>query len=74
MRLGTVWRVEDLEVREAGDDQAIALFKMVVTGKGSGVELTRLDAVVASFRGGKAVKLGYYNDQTQALEAVGLRE
>jgi ketosteroid isomerase-like protein len=68
------WRVEDLEVRAAGDDQAIALFKMVVTGKGSGVELTRLDAVVASFRGGKAVKLGYYNDQTQALEAAGLSE
>jgi hypothetical protein len=29
---------------------------------------------VASFRGGKAVKLGYYNNQAQALEAVGLRE
>jgi ketosteroid isomerase-like protein len=35
---------------------------------------TRADALVASFRGGKAVKLGYYNDQAQALEAVGLRE
>jgi ketosteroid isomerase-like protein len=68
------WHVEDLEVRAAGDGQAIALFKMVAKGAGSGVELTRLDALVASFRGGKAVKLGYYNDQTQALEAVGLRE
>ena len=68
------WHIEDLEVRAAGDDQAIALFKMVAKGKGSGVELTRRDALVASFRGGKAVKLGYYNDQTQALEAVGLRE
>jgi hypothetical protein len=68
------WHIEDLEVRAAGEDQAIALFKMVVKGKGSGVELTRRDALVASFRGGKAVKLGYYNDQTQALEAVGLRE
>ena len=68
------WHVEDLEVREAGEDQAIALFTMVAKGKGSGVELTRLDALVASFRGGKAVKLGYYNDQAQALEAVGLRE
>ena len=68
------WRIEDLEVRAAGDDPAIALFKMVAKGKGSGVELTRPDAVVASFRGGKAVKLGYYNDQTQALEAAGLSE
>ena len=66
------WRIEDLEVRAAGDDQAIALFKMVAKGKGSGVELTRPDAVVASFRGGKAIKLGYDNDQQQALEAVGL--
>jgi ketosteroid isomerase-like protein len=68
------WHIEDLEVRAAGDDQAIALFKMVAKGKGSGLELTRPDAVVASFRGGKAVKLGYYNDQTQALEAAGLSE
>jgi hypothetical protein len=67
------WRVEDLEVRAAGDDQAIALFRMVAKGKGSGVELTRPDALVASFRGGKAVKLGYYNDQALALEALGLR-
>ena len=68
------WHIEDLEVRAAADDQAIALFKMVAKGKGSGVELTRLDAVVASFRGGQAVKLGYYNDQAKALQAVGLRE
>src|SRR5271168_4434579 len=67
------WRFEDVEVRAAGDDHVIALFRMVTTGKGSGIELTRPDALVASFRGGKAVKLGYYNDQALALEAVGLR-
>jgi ketosteroid isomerase-like protein len=66
------WRLDDLEVRAAADDQAIALFTMVAKGKGSGIELTRPDALVASFRGGKAVKLGYYNDQALALEAVGL--
>ena len=66
------WRVEDAEVRAVGDDQAIALFRMVTTGKGSGIELIRADALVASFRGGKAVKLAYYNDQALALEAVGL--
>jgi ketosteroid isomerase-like protein len=67
------WRVEDVEVRAAGDDQAIALFRMVAKAKGSGIELTRADALVASFRGGKVVKLGYYNDQALALEAVKLR-
>ena len=66
------WHVEDLEVREATGERAIALFTMVAKGKGSGLELTRPDAVVASFRGGRAVKLGYYNDQARALEAVGL--
>src|SRR6266480_5983658 len=68
------WHVEDIDVRAAGKGQAIALFTMVAKGKGSGVELTRPDALVASFRDGKAVKLGYYNDQSQALEAVGQPE
>ena len=67
------WRVEDLDVRAAGDDQAIALFRMVAKARGSGVELSRSDALVGSFRGGKAIKLGYYNDQARALEAVRLR-
>jgi ketosteroid isomerase-like protein len=66
------WRIEDVEVRAAGDPQAIALFTMVAKGKGSGIELTRPDALVASFRDRQAVKLGYYNDQALALEAVGL--
>ena len=68
------WHIEDLEIRAVDDEQVIALFKMVAKGKGSGIELDRRDALVASFRSGKAVKLGYYNDQMQALTAVGLRE
>ena len=68
------WHVEDVVIRAADDDQAIALFTMVARGRGSGVELRRADALVASFRGGKAAELGYYNDQAQALEAVGLAE
>jgi ketosteroid isomerase-like protein len=68
------WRIEDIEVRAAGDDRVIALFRMVAKGKGSGIELTRLDALVASFRAGKAVKLEYYNDQVLALKDVGLSE
>ena len=67
------WHVEDIEVRES-EEQVIALFTMVAKGRGSGIELTRPDALVASFRGGKVVKLGYYNDQAQALKAVGLED
>ena len=66
------WRIEDLETRAAGDDRAIALFQMVARGKGSSVELTRPDALVAWFRDGKVAKLGYYNDQALALQAAGL--
>ena len=47
---------------------------MIVRGKGSGIELTREDAVLAQYREGKIVRIGYYNDQSQALRAVGLSE
>jgi len=47
---------------------------MIVRGKGSGIELTREDAVLAEYRAGKIVRIGYYNDQAQALEAAGLSE
>ena len=66
------WRIEDLEVRPAGEDRTISLFKMIARGKGSGIELARDDAVVADYRDGKIVRIAYYNDQSQALEAVGL--
>jgi hypothetical protein len=68
------WHPEDIELRPADHEQAIALFTMVAKGRGSGLELKRADAMVASFRGGKVVKLGYYNDQAQALRAVGLED
>ena len=68
------WRLEDLEIRPVGNDRTISLFKMIVRGKGSGIELARYDAVVAEFRDGKIARIGYYNDQSQALEAAGLSE
>jgi ketosteroid isomerase-like protein len=68
------WRVQDLDVRPVGEDRAIALFLMIAKGKGSGIELSRRDAAVCSLRAGKIVEIGYYNDQQQALEAVGLAE
>src|SRR5437764_2305607 len=68
------WRIEGLEVRPVGEDRAVALFSMIVTGKGSGIELSRRDAVVSTLRAGKITEMGYYNDQQQALKAVGLAE
>src|SRR6476661_2783366 len=50
------WRIEDLEIRPVGSDRTISLFKMIVRGKGSGIELAREDAVLADYRGGKIVR------------------
>lgn len=60
------WRVEEQSVIPAGDSLVLSLFRMFVTGKGSGIELARDDALLAEFRDGKIVRLGYYNDQEQA--------
>ncbi len=68
------WRIEDLEIRPVGEDRTLSLFKMIVTGRGSGIELTRDDAVLSGFQNGKIVQIGYYNDQAQAIEAAGLSE
>jgi ketosteroid isomerase-like protein len=68
------WRFEDLKILPAGEDRAVALFRMIVKGKDSGVEIDRRDGVAYTLRSGKIVRIEYYNDQRQALEAVGLRE
>ena len=68
------WRIQDVEVRPAGEDRLIALFVMFVEGQGSGIDLSRHDALVCTLRAGKIAKLVYYNDQQQALKAVGPEE
>jgi ketosteroid isomerase-like protein len=68
------WRLEDVQVQPVGDDRAIGLFLVHAKGKGSGIELSRRDAMVCTLRAGKIEKGTYYNDQQQALEAVGLTE
>jgi ketosteroid isomerase-like protein len=68
------WTMEDVEIRAVGDDRTLSLFKIIAKGKGSGIELTRDDASIADYRDGKIVRVAYYNDQAQALEAAGLTE
>jgi ketosteroid isomerase-like protein len=43
-------------------------------GRGSGIELFRRDAMVCTLRAGKIAGIVYYNDERQALAAVGLSE
>jgi ketosteroid isomerase-like protein len=68
------WRMEDIEFRSAGDDQVIALFRMIAKGGHSGMELQRRDAITYTLRGGKIVRIEYFNDQERALDAAGLRD
>jgi ketosteroid isomerase-like protein len=68
------WTLEDIDVLPAGEDHAVALFRMVATGRGSGIEMARGDAIVCQLRRREIVQLTYYNDQQQALKAVGLAE
>src|SRR5919106_700494 len=35
------WRTEDAELIPVGDETVVALFRMIATGKGSGIELAR---------------------------------
>ena len=68
------WSLEDVQVRPVGEDRAIGLFLVRAKGKGSGIELSRPDALIATLRSGKIEAVTYYNDQRQALDAAGLSE
>ena len=68
------WRVEDVEFRQAGQDGVVALFQMIATGGGSGVEVKRSDAILYRMETGLIVRMEYFNDQANALEAAGLSE
>jgi ketosteroid isomerase-like protein len=63
--------LEPEEFIDAGERVIVAL-RMKATGRGSGVTLERQDALVVELRDGLAVRIDYFNDKEQALEAVGL--
>jgi ketosteroid isomerase-like protein len=63
------WRTEETRLL-AGDDKVLSLFRMFARGRGSGIELTRDDALLLEFEAGKIRRIGYYNDQTEALAAA----
>jgi ketosteroid isomerase-like protein len=67
------FRLEPLRWIDAGD-QVIFVFQLVATGKGSGVEVKRRDAMVLTLRDRMTIRVDYYNNEEQALEAVGLSE
>jgi len=68
------WRVIDEVFRSAPDGRVIAFFRMVTRGRGSGIEMSRDDAIVYVLREGKISRIEYYNDQEAARQAIGLGE
>jgi ketosteroid isomerase-like protein len=68
------WETEEQATIPVGEQTVLALFRIFVTGKESGIDLARDDALVAKFRDGKIVRFAYYTDQAQARREAGLAE
>jgi ketosteroid isomerase-like protein len=70
------WSEFSMEPEEFLDvgEHVVMFVRMKATGVSSGLPLERQDAMVFALRYGKVVRLDYYNNRTEALEAVGLHE
>ncbi len=69
---GEAWSEFNLEPErwiDAGD-KVVFIFQLMAKGRGSGIEVKRRDAMVFAIRDGKQVRLDYYNNEAQALEAA----
>jgi ketosteroid isomerase-like protein len=71
----SVWNlsIEVSEIRDLGDT-VVALGRIQTRGKASGVELESPVAYVFEFDGGLTRKVRAYLNQSEALQAVGLRQ
>jgi ketosteroid isomerase-like protein len=67
------WSIEPEEFLDVGE-YVVMVFQMKATGRDSGIALERQDAQVFKMRGGKVVRLDYYNSKQEALKAVGLAD
>jgi ketosteroid isomerase-like protein len=67
------WSLEPEEFIDAGD-RVVVIVHLKATGRASGVQVERDDGLVYELRDGKTVRIDYFNDRTQALEAVGMSE
>jgi ketosteroid isomerase-like protein len=73
---GEAWSDFSIESERSIDaaDKVVFLFQITAKGKSSGIQVKRRDAMVFTLRDGKTVRLDYYNNEAEALEAVGLSE
>jgi ketosteroid isomerase-like protein len=67
------WRWDPEDFIDAGD-QVVAILHVYARGRGSGVEVERVDGAVWTLSGGKCVRLDYYGSRDEALTAAGLED
>jgi len=68
------WRPEVEKVIDAGEDKVVAVVRVSIRGKGSGVSVSQQIFTVVAVREGKIARITEYTDRAEALEAAGLRE
>ena len=68
------FRIDLLEVIDAGDDVCVSVTRHRGRGSGSGIEMDFQVFYVQHGRNGKLARLEMYLSREQALEAVGLSE
>jgi ketosteroid isomerase-like protein len=69
----STWTFAPEEFIDAGEC-VVAIIRMKAKGESSGIAIDRQDGLVYKLRDGKVVRLDYYNNRAQVLEAVGLSE
>jgi len=72
----SAWSEFSMEPEEFIDtgERVVVVIRMRATGRGSGVQVERQDAIVFEVRNGMTMRIDYYNNREQALEAVGLAQ
>lgn len=73
---GTAWAEWSLQPEEFIDagNRVVVIVHLKAKGRGSGAEVKRHDAILYEVRDGKIVRLDYYNNAKQALEAAELAD
>jgi hypothetical protein len=69
------WGEVRLEPREVVDlgDRTLTLLDLSVRGRASGIEISQPVADLATYEGGRLVRMDHHWRQDQALQAVGLQ-
>jgi ketosteroid isomerase-like protein len=76
LRLTDSWAEQHFEIQRVADagDSVLVLFRWITRGKGSDIPLVTDMAGVATVQDGLVTRWVFFNDPSEALEAVGLSE